>query len=110
MREIEKEEDSAREERRVTGCQPRMQSILGRIKETVCDSSSSRLRPAYSTRTALCICATAEIQDRKYGCKWGISTFILGSWGRLLTSVARKQSAQTDEFDLSWAVKSDHNY
>lgn len=40
MRENEKEEDSAREERRVTGCQPRMQSILGRIKETVCDSNS----------------------------------------------------------------------
>lgn len=30
MREIEKEEDSAREKRRVGGCQPRRQSIFDR--------------------------------------------------------------------------------
>lgn len=80
MREIEKEEDSAREERRVTGCQPSMQSIFGRIRETVRDFNSHKPTPAYSTPlTALCICETAEIQDIKYVCKWGISTFILCS-------------------------------
>lgn len=49
MKEIEKEEDSAQEERRVTGCQPRMQSIFGRIKGTVHDFNSYKLTPAYST-------------------------------------------------------------
>lgn len=46
MREIEKEEDSAG---RVTGCQPRMHSILGRIKETR-HSEGYKLTPVYSTR------------------------------------------------------------
>lgn len=47
MREIEKEEDSVG---RVTGCQPRMQSILGRIKETVRHLKGYKLTPVYSTR------------------------------------------------------------
>lgn len=47
MRKIAKEEDSAREEWRVTGCQPRMQSIFGRIKGTVHDFNY-KLMLAYS--------------------------------------------------------------
>lgn len=77
MREMEKEEDSAQEERRVTGCQPRMQSIFGRIKGTVRDFNSYKLMPAYSAPLTAAVHETAEIPDIKYVCKWAISTCIL---------------------------------
>lgn len=62
MREIKKEEDSARAERRVTGCQPRMQSIFGRMKGTVRDFNSYKLMPAYSTP----LTAAVHVKQQRY--------------------------------------------
>lgn len=79
MREIEKEEDSAG---RVTGCQPRMQSILGRIK---CATFEGLQTDAGIFNTS----------RRGHGrtlyriCRWSTATFMM------LTAVAEQQSAQT---------------